>query len=191
MGSHNGKDGDWHEIVLKFDGFCIECRGKVFAGSGGAYKSGLVKHLVCPPTSPLVRGTYQGVPVSPARWLELCQQVQDSSAGMSSLRMVLTDDRKAYEADGPLGMIRSILGRTRCSGDEAVEIVREWIDTLRVPVDEEKFQKVNQSCRREQPVQLLAADHVSPPQGTTSEQGDGSPTTDVEQDAPVDWDAEG
>lgn len=172
MGSE--RRSERYEIVAKFDGYCTKCRGKVLAGSGVAYNanSKLLEHLVCPPVAPIARQAFHGVPVTPARWKELCQQMQENVMGVSGLRMVLDEDRKAYEAEGALGMIRSVLGRTRCTGPEAVEIVREWIDSLRKPVDEERFQRVNQSCRREQPVAI----------------GDGSPTTDDE--APVDWDAE-
>lgn len=139
-----------YEILAKFDGYCIKCRGKILAGSGATWDAGILEHLVCPPVATISRATYQAPPLEPARWKELCKKVQEQMTGKNSSRVVVDEDRKAYETDGPSGMLRSIMDRCRCSGGEAVEIARNWIDSLRKPVDEEKFQRVNQSCRREQ-----------------------------------------
>ncbi len=62
-------------------------------------------------------------------------------------RVVTDEDREAYKADGPCGLIGSIVRRTRCAGSEAVEIARKWIDSLRKPVDEEAFSKANERVR--------------------------------------------
>lgn len=162
-----------HEIVARHDGYCCLCRGKTIKGSRIWWDkdSGLVHHVECPPVVEVAADVYRGVPVTPDRWREFCQQIRDMISGGVCTRQVVDEDRKAFETEGASGMIRSIIGRTRCTGAEAVEIARSWIDSLRAPVDEEKFQRLNQSCRREQPVKV----------------GEGSPTTDDEY---VDWDAE-
>lgn len=104
-------------------------------------------HVVCPPVVDVAPQAYEAPPVTASRWKELCQQVQQATSGMSGLKHVIDEDRKALETEGHGGMIRSIINRTRCTGYEAIEIVRKWIDTLKEPVDEDKFQRVNRDMR--------------------------------------------
>jgi len=147
MASPSKTGSGWHEIVGRHDATCRKCRGRTLRGSRIWWDkdTGAIEHVACPPVVDLAPRAYEAPPVTPDRWKELCRQIQEASTGMSSLRMVLDEDRKAYEADGAAGIIRSIIARTRCSGGEAIEIARKWIDSLRKPVDEEQLQKANRA----------------------------------------------
>lgn len=161
------------DIVAKFDALCVKCRSKVFAGSGATWDGSVITHIVCPTVTPIARACYQAAVISSTRWKELCEEAKGKLTGVSTLKVVIEEDREAYKTHGLMGMLQSVMSRTRVQGTQAVEIVREWLDTLKAPIDEEKFQKVNQSCRRELPA--LA--------------GGGSPTTGVGEEC-VDWDKE-
>lgn len=105
-----------------------------------------MEHVACPPIVEIAPRVYTAPPVTPDRWKELCKQIVDASAGGNSAREVVSEDVEAEACGGVVGMVRSVMDRTRCTGQEAVEIVRRWKDKSRV-VDEEKFQKVNSAIR--------------------------------------------
>jgi hypothetical protein len=68
--------------------------------------------------------------------------------GGNTERKVIDEDRKAYEVGGFPAMLRSVRDRTRCTGGQAIEIVRAWLDSLKAPVDESKFQTVNAKLKK-------------------------------------------
>lgn len=136
-----------HEIVGRHDGVCQKCRGRTIAGSRIWWDkdTGFVEHVACPPVVEIAPQVYTAPPVSPDRWKAFCKQIQEAMTGKNTARAVIDEDRCCYETDGVGGVLRSVINRTRCTGAEAVEIVRRWFDSLRAPVDEEKFQRVNQA----------------------------------------------
>lgn len=71
--------------------------------------------------------------------------------GGNTERKVVEDDMKAYDVGGFGAMIQSIIARTRCPGVIAVEIVRDWLDVKKAPVDEAAFLKANERCKAAQP----------------------------------------
>lgn len=138
-----------HEIVARHDQICIKCRGKCFEGSRVWWdgNTSQVWHVVCPPVTPVVQEAYRPPPLSPDLWKRYCKELSDAMTGTNTVRAVIEADREAYKRDGPGGLLGSIIQRTRCSGTEAVEIARKWIDELRRPVDETAFQKANEKLR--------------------------------------------
>lgn len=147
MASPNKTGSQKYEIVARKDGYCCLCRGRTIKGGRIWWDadSGQVHHVECPPVVTLAGDTYGRVAVTPSRWKEFCQQIQKAMSGTTNVKAVVDEDRKAYEVEGAVGMLRSIVSRTRCTGGEAVEIARKWIDSLKAPVDEEKLQKLNRS----------------------------------------------
>lgn len=150
MASPSKTGSQKHEIVARLDGYCVLCRGRTYKGSriwwDGA--SGQVHHVVCPPVVQVAANAYQSPPVTPDRWKELCKQICDAVSGGDSRREVIGVDVEAEACGAHGGMLFSVLSRTRCTGHEAIEIVRRYKDRER-KYDEEKFQRLNQSLRRE------------------------------------------
>jgi hypothetical protein len=138
-----------HEIVLRHDQTCIKCRGKVLQGSRAWWDkaTSLIEHVDCPPVTPIADGTYKAPPVTPDLWKRYCREIADVLTGKNSERKVIEEDRKAFETGGFPAMISSVVNRSRCTGHDAIEIVRNWIDSLKAPVDEAKFQEANHKLK--------------------------------------------
>lgn len=149
MASEGRAGSSPHEIVARQDQICIKCRGKCFRGGRIWWdpRTSQVWHVVCPPVVQIAASVYESPPVGPDLWKRYCKEIADMVAGKNTERKVTAEDRKAYEASGFPGMLHSVVSRTRCTGQEAVEIVRSWIDSLKAPVDEEKFRKVNEKLK--------------------------------------------
>ena len=149
MASPNKTGSSKHEIVCRFDQVCWKCRGKCLAGSRIWWDkaTSLVEHVTCPPVVPVAEEVYRPPPVPPELWKRYCKEIADMMIGSDTARKVVDEDRKAFEAEGAAGMIRSIISRTRCHGGEAVEIARRWIDSIKAPVDEANFQAANQKLK--------------------------------------------
>lgn len=130
MASPSKSGSQKHEIVARHDGYCCLCRGKTFAGARIWWdgSTGLVHHVECPPATPLAEEVYRPPPVTPGRWKELCKQIVDAMTGGDSVREVTSVDVEAEACGAFGGMLVSVLKRTRCTGHEAVEIVRRWKD---------------------------------------------------------------
>lgn len=145
MASPSKTGSQQHEIVARHDGICWKCRGKCLEGSRIVWDKATsrIEHVSCPPVVEIAAEAYRPPPVTPDLWRRYCKEISDMMIGGNTERRVVEEDRKAYEAGGFAAMLRSVMERTRCSGEKAVEIVREWLDTLKAPIDEAKLQAMN------------------------------------------------
>lgn len=160
MASPNKSGSTKYEIVARRDGYCVLCRGRTHKGSRIWWDqgNGTVHHVECPPVVTLAGDAYSATPVTPDRWKHFCKQIIDAMSGENTIREVISEDVEAEACGAPGGMLVNVMKRTRCSGHEAIEIVRKWKDGQRV-VDEGKFQKLNQSIRESnRQVRVAAAD---------------------------------
>ena len=145
-----GRTGDSpHEIVGRRDGVCIKCRGKTFRGARVWWDpiTAHVWHVECPPVAAIAAEGFRSPPVSTDLWKRYCKEIADVFAGGNTERKVLEEDRKAYDAGGFGAMLSSLMMRTRCTGGEAVEIVRTWVDTLKAPAQDGKLEAANEKLK--------------------------------------------
>lgn len=163
MASPNKTGSTKYEIVARRDGYCVLCRGRTLKGGRVWWDqgNGTVHHVECPPVVEIAGDAYAAPPVTPDRWKQFCQQIQAAMSGKSTVRAVTEEDRQT--TDGEVGIVRNVIARTRCTGAEAIEIVRRWIDSLKAPVDEEKFQRVNRALSESrQPALSMVAEVREP-----------------------------
>lgn len=149
MASPNKTGSSKHEIVARFDQVCWKCRGKCFEGSRIWWDkaTSLVEHVTCPPVLPVAEEAYRPPPVSPDLWKRYCKELADMMAGKNTARVVVDEYREAFKRGGAGALLASIINRTRCTGQEAVEIGRRWIDELKKPVDEDALLKANERLK--------------------------------------------
>lgn len=148
MASPNKTGSNKYEIVARRDGYCCLCRGRTIKGGRIWWdqSNGTVHHVECPPVVEIAKDAFTGTPVTPDRWKAFCKQIVDVMSGENTIREVISEDVEAEACGAPGGMLVNVMKRTRCTGQDAIEIVRRYKDKQRV-VDEEKFQKLNESIR--------------------------------------------
>jgi hypothetical protein len=97
MASPGKADGTRHEIVLRADQVCINCRGKCLRGSRAWWDKATsqVWHVVCPPIAPIAAESYRQPPVSAPDWKRWCQEVAAVFADSKKAKKV--EDEKQYE----------------------------------------------------------------------------------------------
>ena len=148
MASPNKTGSTKYEIVARKDGYCILCRGRTIKGGRIWWdqSNGTVHHVTCPPVVEIAGDAYKAPAVTPDRWKDFCRQIIEAMSGENTIREVISEDVEAEACGAFGGILGNVMKRTRCTGQEAIEIVRRWKDKQRV-VDEEKFQKLNQTIR--------------------------------------------